>query len=381
MGRSAAPALVVLALVVAWTWWLYRRLAAAPQWPTWARRAVLAVVVAGAAALLTAQLAFRALDPDPWRPVIWLGLTWLGLGFYLTLGLALLGVAALGLRAVRARRARLWLLRAGTPLVVALTLGLTGHGLSAASRLQVASYQVESASLPPGLDGLRVAFVSDLHVGPTRDGELTRRVVDLVNGQRPDLVLLGGDLSDGRLEYVGDYLDPLADLRAPLGVFGVSGNHEARSPDGASLLETWEALGVRVLRNEHVEVTRAGDRLTLAGAHDAQGEGAFASDAEQALAGVQPDEFTMFLAHEPRQVPTGAGVDVALTGHTHGGQLWPFHHVVRWQQPTLAGVDRVEDVTMVTSRGVHASGPPMRVLASPEVTVVVLRSPDAVSSR
>lgn len=370
--RLALGVLVALAVLALVSLWLYRRLVVVTHAPPKVRRAVAAVLVLGLLLYGAAQAAFRFVDPVPWRPVTWVGLTWLGLVFYLTLGLALLGLPALGLRFGRRDEARARLLRAGTPIVVALALAVTGYGLVEADRLRVTAYDVQSGALPQGFDGLRIAFVSDLHVGPARTASFTRRVVDLVNAQEPDLVLLGGDLSDGREEYVGPDLDPLADLAAPLGVFGVTGNHEFITGDTEAFLRRWERLGIRVLRNEHIVLARGGDSITLAGVHDEQGEGVYAPDPEAALAGVERETYTLFVAHEPRQAPVGKGVDLQLSGHTHGGQMWPFHYLVLLQQPTLAGLGRVGDVEMVTSRGLHAPGPPLRVLARPEITMVTI---------
>lgn len=371
LALGVAVALLVLAGV---SWWLYRRLAVATDASAPVRRAVAAVLIAGWLLYGAAQAAFRFTDPDPWRPVIWAGLTWLGVVFYLTLGLLVLAAVSLTLRIVRRGAARTPFLRVATPVAVVLTLAVTGYGLVEAQRLRVTAYDVSATGLPAGFDGLRIALVTDLHVGPAKTAALTRRVVDLVNAQEPDLVLLGGDLSDGLERYVGADLDPLADLGAPLGVFAVTGNHEFITNDTAAFLRRWDRLGIRALRDESVTLERGGDRLVLAGLDDEQGEGEFAPDPEVALAGVDPAAFTVLLAHEPRQVVSDAGVDLQLSGHTHGGQLWPFHYVVRLQQPTLAGVDEVDGVPVVTSRGVHAPGPPLRVLAPPDVTLVTLRA-------
>ena len=102
--------------------------------------------------------------------------------------------------------------------------------------------------------------------------------------------------------------------------------------------------------------------------------GADAPDPDAALAGVPPGDFTLLLAHEPRQVAPGRGVDLQLSGHTHGGQLWPYGYLVRTEQPTLAGLDLVDGVPVVTSPGVGTWGPPVRVGARPEVSLVVLRA-------
>ncbi|WKN46847.1 metallophosphoesterase [Nocardioides sp. Arc9.136] len=364
--------LLLLALVGWWARWLHRRLAVVTGAPRWARRTSLAVVVGGLLLYAATNLAYRTLDPAPLRPVLWVGLAWLGLAWYLTLGCALLAVAALVLRLLRRPAGRERLLRVGTPLVVVLALVVMAVGAVVAQRPRATSYDIGSAAVPAGWDGARIVLLTDLHVGVVHGEAWTRRVVDLVNEQRPDLVVLGGDLVDGRERWTGPDLDPLADLQAPLGVLAVSGNHEIESGDAPAYLDRLDRLGIDVLRNERVVLTRGGDPLVVAGVHDEIGTGALEPDPATALGGTRPDDYVVYVAHEPRQLVAGAGVDLQLSGHTHGGQIWPFGWLVPLQQPTTAGVDRVDGVTVVTSRGVGTSGPPVRTGAAPEVTVVTL---------
>lgn len=186
--------------------------------------------------------------------------------------------------------------------------------------------------------------------------------------------MLAGDLVDGREVHTGPLLAPVADLDAPLGGFAVSGNHEVESGDGAAYLDRFEGVGLTVLRNEAVRIRRGGDEVVVAGVHDAIGTGALAPDVDAALADVDADDFVIFVAHQPLQVPDGDRVDLQLSGHTHGGQIWPFGWLVPLQQPTLAGVDDVYGVAVVTSRGFGTSGPPVRVGSPPDIVVLTLRS-------
>ncbi|WP_323095620.1 metallophosphoesterase [Intrasporangium sp. YIM S08009] len=367
---------VLAALLALLTLALHRRLAVAPGWPRGVRLA--SATLLGLTWLLTLTafaMQSGALDPRRGRWVAWAGMTWLVVAWYLLLGVAALGIACLAVQLVRRPGLRRPLLRVGTPLVVVAALGATGYGLAEASEPSVTPVTVTDPDLPQGLDGLRVALVTDLHAGPIREASFTRRVVDLVNAQRPDVVVLGGDLVDGRVAQVGDVLAPLADLRAPLGVYAVSGNHEFISQEADAWLTHWESLGIRVLRNEHVGIERGGASLTLAGVHDLTGRGTDASDAARALEGVDPAGFTIFVAHQPKAAENvqGRGVDLQLSGHTHGGQVWPFRYLVPLQQAVLDGLSTVGDVPALTSRGAGAWGPPVRVLAPPEVPVVTLR--------
>ncbi|MDN4161615.1 metallophosphoesterase [Nocardioides abyssi] len=368
---------LLLALVAWWARWLHRRLAVVNGAPRWARRLSLVVVVGGLLLFVASNVAYRTIDPAPLRPVLWIGLAWLGLSWYLTAGCLLLALLALALRLLRRPAARERLLRVGTPVVVVLALVVMTVGAVVAQRPRATAYDVGSGALPTGWDGARVVLLTDLHVGVVHGEAWTRRAVDLVNEQDPDLVVLGGDLVDGRERFTGPDLAPLADLDAPLGVVAVSGNHEIESGDAPAYLERLETLGVDVLRNEHVVLERGGDPLVVAGVQDEIGTGDLAPDPDAALAGTRPEDFVVYVAHEPRQLVdavVSVGVDLQLSGHTHGGQIWPFGWFVPLQQPTLAGVDVVDGVTVVTSRGIGTSGPPVRTGAAPEITVLTLRS-------
>nr|WP_241728662.1 metallophosphoesterase [Nocardioides zeae] len=306
--------------------------------------------------------------------MLWLGLTWVSVVWYLTLGLVLVALVCGVLRLVRRPTWRDAVARVGAVGALVAALGVTGYGLGEAADVRTSEVEVTVDDLDPGLDGLRVALVTDLHVGPVRDADFVASVVDGVQAADPDLVVLGGDYSDGPERHVGAYLDPLGELDAPYGVVAVTGNHEFINGDADEVMARLDGLGITALRNENVVVERDGARLVVAGVHDAVGEGEDAPDPDAALAGTSPDDAILYVAHEPAQVEVGRGIDVQMSGHTHGGQLWPFGYLVRLDQPTLAGVDEVEGVQVVTSRGAGAWGPPVRVAAPPEVVVVTLRA-------
>lgn len=373
--RAVAALVVGLLVVGGYSLWLHRRLAVAPDLPPRWRRAVDALLALGFVLFVAGASLLRRGDPAPVRPVVWLGMTTIAVALYLTLGLALLALPALALRLAGRTDARLRLLRVGTPAVVALTVVVTSYGVVVAAHPGVRTTEVRSDALPPAYDGLRVVLVTDLHVGALHDASWARRIVDLVAEQDPDLVLLGGDLVDGHPDDIAGYLAPLADLDAPLGVHGVIGNHEliTSAADAREWIDVYESLGVDVLANESVELAPG---LRLAGVHDRTGTGDLAPDPERALAGVDPDDYLLYLAHEPRQVedlPAGSGVDLVLAGHTHGGQLWPVHLFAGLTDPVVQGYDVVDGVPLFVSRGVGTSGPPVRVLSPAQVDVVVLR--------
>jgi predicted MPP superfamily phosphohydrolase len=314
-----------------------------------------------------------ALDPARFRWLAWLGMTWVAVWWYLLLGVLVLGIISLATRFAGGDRLRV--LRIGTVAVAALAIGVTGYGLGEAAMPAITPVTVASPAVPAGVEGTRVALVTDLHVGPIRDARFTQRVVDVVNAAEPDLVVLGGDLADGRVEQVGTALAPLADLRAPLGVVAVSGNHEYISGEPDAWLDLWEQLGVTVLRNSSVTVGQGDSSFTVVGISDPSGARfGEAPDPDLAFSGVGLAGFTLLVAHQPRQAQDvqGRGVALQLSGHTHGGQLWPFTYLVRLQQPVIDGLEQVGDVPVLTSRGAGAWGPPVRVLAPPEIPIVTL---------
>ncbi len=365
-----------IAFVALSAYWLHRRLVVATGLSgRWALAADL-VLGAGSIAGVAALLVGRTLDPAWARPIGLVGFTWWALVFYVSLGAAVIGLLALGVGLVRGRSEgpRTWV-SVLTGLMVLAAMAAVGFGLVEASRPAVTEDSAVVDRLPVEFDGVRVAFITDLHVGPVRGPGFTRRVVDQVNAAKPDVVILGGDLADGTIVNVGSDLEPLRDLRAPLGVFGVSGNHEYYSDDGGSWLRFWETLGIRPLRNERVELRRGAAVIDLAGVYDATAPAPYRPDLAAALGGRDLRRALILAAHEPRQAKEAQrrGVGLQFSGHTHGGQIWPFGYAVRLQQPIGAGFGTVGDVPVFVSRGTGAWGPPVRVGAPPQIAMVTLR--------
>ncbi|AOW94646.1 metallophosphoesterase [Rhodococcus sp. WMMA185] len=396
------------------TWWLHRRLVRATELPRpWS--VVVDVVLVALWVLASIGVGSGdVFDPGWARAPGYLGWVWLGVGFYLVLGLVVVALISPARRLIgRLRRAngdkdaiqsdgddegavraegdndegaaeagsdkhvdlsRRQSLRLASALVVVGAVAATGYGVSEAARPQVVRMRVPLRRLPVAFDGVRVALLSDLHVGPSRGVGFTRQTVDLVNSEKPDMVTIVGDLVDGTVAKVAPDLEPLADLEAPLGVFGVSGNHEFYADDGGRWLDVWDRLGIRTLRNEHLTIARSGAVIDVAGVHDYSTPAPYAPDLPAALAGHDPSRFVMLLAHEPRQAleASDLGVDLQLSGHTHGGQMWPVRYLVSLQQPSLSGLDRIGDTVLYTTRGAGAWGPPVRVGAPPEITILEL---------
>ncbi|MFD4367437.1 metallophosphoesterase [Rhodococcus sp. NPDC058521] len=372
---------LVLGLV---TWLLHRRLVRATDLPRrWARIADAVLVVLWALTLVGVGSG-EVFDTGWARPVGFVGWVWLASLLYLLCGLLIIAIVSGVLRVARNRRgstdtdgidtSRRSALRVGTGVVVLGALATAGYGVSEAANPRLVRVRVPIARLPQDFDGTRIALVSDLHVGPARGIEFTRRVVDLVNSENVDLVALVGDLVDGTVAKVSPDLAPLADLRTPLGVYGVSGNHEFYADDGGRWLDVWDSLGIHTLRNERVELRRGEGVLDLAGVHDLTSPAPYEPDLAAALDGHDPDRAVVLLAHQPKQVLEASelGVDLQLSGHTHGGQMWPLGYLVPAQQPSVTGLDRFGPTTLYTSRGAGAWGPPVRVGTPPEITILEL---------
>jgi predicted MPP superfamily phosphohydrolase len=383
--------LVALSVLGGGLLFLTHRLAFAPRWglrwTLWAVPLVL-VVMTGLSFLQFGSGATFA-SPDTIRPLVWLGATWLAFALYLLLGLVIVALVSWvwgrvgprrepgqtwGQRRVSLRERRQRVNRWGVAIAMALAVAITGYGVVKADDPTITPMTVRSAQLPEAFDGTTVALITDLHAGAVRSADFTRKVVQRTNAAKPDLIVLSGDLIDGPVWRYGPTLEPLKDLTAPLGVFAVTGNHEMYSGTIRGWEDAWADLGVTVVSNKVVPITKDGQSIALGGVHDFSGVGEFAPDYDAATAGVSPGEFQMVLAHQPRQAFSfeGRGVDLQLSGHTHGGQLWPFRQLVLSQQPMIDGYAVVAGVPVVTSRGAGAWGPPVRTGADPQIPLITL---------
>ncbi len=263
--------------------------------------------------------------------------------------------------------------------VLALAALFTLVGFINARRVaRVVEIDVPLANLPIGLEGFTIVQLSDIHVGPTIKQDYVQAIVDRVNALDADLIAITGDIVDGEVEHLRPHTAPLGKLRSRHGSYWVTGNHEYYSGAGAWMRE-FERIGLRGLYNRHVVIEHSGARFVLAGVTD-YSAGAFdpaqASDPSAALAGSPPDLVRILLAHQPRSATAAeaAGFDLQLSGHTHGGQFWPWNHFVPMQQPFTAGLNRLGRLTVYTSRGTGYWGPPKRFGAPSEITVLRLRT-------
>ena len=254
---------------------------------------------------------------------------------------------------------------------------IAGLGLGQAMRgPRVKEVSVPVAGLPAGLRGLRIVQISDLHAGPTIRRRDVERVVERALALAPDLIAVTGDLVDGTVERLARHVAPLSRLRAPLGVYYVTGNHEYYW--GASAwIEKAKELGFIPLINENRVVARGGARLLVGGTPDESGgsfEAGHAPDALRAAATDGPVDFRLLLAHRPDGVPAAAraGFDLQLSGHTHGGQFFPASLLIGFFHKYSRGLARHGRMWVHVSPGTGYWGPAHRFGVPAEITLLTL---------
>lgn len=342
--------------------------------------------IALAAVLPLSFIVVRRLPLGGARVMAFAGFGWLGLMFLLLVALLTTELVRLALH-LRARlgesgvidTTRRTLISRWLATGAAAAAGALGAvAIAKARALEVQEVAVRLRRLPRAHDGMTIVQLTDLHVGPTIGRAFVEDVVRRTNALVPDIVAITGDLVDGSVEDLREAIAPLGDLRAHHGVFFVTGNHEYFSGAEAWITEL-QRIGLRVLRNERVAIGGEGG-FDLAGIDDwsarrmrAAGHG---PDLEKALAGRDAGRELVLLSHQPRSIAQAAslGVGLQLSGHTHGGQIWPFKYMVRLQQPYVAGLHRHGDAQIYVSPGTGYWGPPMRLGTRAEITRIVLRS-------
>nr|WP_295857354.1 metallophosphoesterase [uncultured Xylophilus sp.] len=356
--------------------------ALAPWWPA---GAALAAALAASAVLVPLPFLRSDLGAQRGGRVLqWAGLVAMGWFSSLML-LALLRDGGLLVAWVAGGKDgdRLASLSAAAVVVGAVLASLVGLA-NARRTARVRRIDIALPGLPPAWDGFTIAQLSDLHVGPTIRRGYVQRIVDRVNALQADAVAITGDLVDGSVPELRAHVAPLAGLHSRHGVFVVTGNHEYYAGARPWIAEL-RRLGLSVLLNEHVVLQRPapdglGDPgLVIAGVtdfHAGHFDRSQASDPVQAIAGAPAGAPRILLAHQPRSAPAvaAAGCQLQLSGHTHGGQFWPWNLFVPMQQPFVSGLHRVGALQVYVSRGTGYWGPPKRLGAPSEITLVRLRA-------
>ncbi|MDT0387315.1 metallophosphoesterase [Streptomyces dubilierae] len=427
-------ALLVLAVIVTANWYVWRRLFRdTTRGPGPARRAGAVLIAGGWVLAITALVAERSGAPFWLQQVLaWPGFLWLALSMYLLLAVLAGEVVRPFLRRFLERRdrageraaeagaatpaasptekvtvpggapsavpaepepapasgppgdaarppapsRRLFVSRVVGGAAAAAAVGTVGYGTYGVLRgPRVKRVTVPLAKLPRGAHGYRIAVVSDVHLGPVLGRGFAQKVVDTINATQPDLIAVVGDLVDGSVKDLGPAAAPLAQLRARHGSYFVTGNHEYFS-GAEQWVEEVRRLGLNPLENARRELPF----FDLAGVNDLAGEEeGQGPDFARALGDRDRARACVLLAHQPVQIHDAVehGVDLQLSGHTHGGQLWPGNLLASTANPTLAGLERYGDTQLYVSRGAGAWGPPTRVGAPSDITVIELASRQA----
>jgi uncharacterized protein len=256
--------------------------------------------------------------------------------------------------------------------VLAAAGGLSLVGFVQARFPRVKRVEIAIEHLPAGLDGYRIVQWSDVHVGPTIQRRFVQTLNDRTNALDADAIAITGDLVDGYADDLRDQVQPLAQLRARDGVFYVTGNHEYYWRAGEWITEL-ERLGLTFLKNEH-RVIRPG--LVMAGVTDPAGRYTHQQDVRKALEGAPRDTVKVLLSHRPQTAKAASrfGADLQLSGHTHGGQFFPFNLLIRFFQPIVAGLHRIDRTWLYVSRGTGYWGPPSRLGVHGEITLITIRN-------
>ncbi len=382
-GRlRGAVVLLVIAVLFLLPWWTL--FASGADWP-------FPVFLAGTVAfafwlvsfpfLMTAGHGRRRDDraaraADGTLGVVWVLFTWSVLGGSAHLVLIGLGVGV----ADRARGVAVG--------VAAVSAGLLAWGHREAMRVpRVKRLDVHVPRLGGGLDGTRVVVLADTHFGPIDRADWSTRVAEAVNALDAHVVVHAGDIADGTPARRREQSAPLGTIRSRLAKVYVTGNHEYFG-EAQGWLDRMAELGWEPLHNRHVVVERGGETLVLAGVDDVTAESSglagHRANLLGALAGTDPERPVLLVAHQPKFVAqaAAAGVDLQVSGHTHGGQIWPFNFLVRLDQPVVHGLSRHGERTQLyTSRGTGFWGPPFRVFAPSEITLLTLRAGRAAPER
>jgi predicted MPP superfamily phosphohydrolase len=363
---------VVMGVSHRYVWARLVRDAALPA--PWNKVATVALVILFVL-LMTSFFLVRLLHRPMAAPLMWFTYSWLGLLFFMVMSLALSDAAkAITLRAQGPiddpdRRLAISRLFAGGAALLGVGAAAVGVA-NVLAPVAVKRVRVELAKLSPKANGMRIVQLTDVHVGPTIGKDYIDQVVKRVNELDADVVVITGDLVDGSVEDLKAHVAPLGTMKNKHGIYFVTGNHEYYS--GAQAWTAYlESIGIKVLSNERVRIG-GDDGFDLAGIPDPTSND---QDLQKALRSRDPEIACVLLAHQPKDVFVAEklGIDLQLSGHTHGGQLFPWNYMVRLQQPFIAGLHKLQTAQIYVSSGTGYWGPPMRVGTSAEITEIELR--------
>ncbi|MCI5209119.1 MAG: metallophosphoesterase [Candidatus Electrothrix sp. ATG2] len=332
--------------------------------------------------ILAKQFSFQQVFPLLWFAYLWLGI--LMLFFFFFLFSDILKVFLYASRRLFSNKQqvpdpnrRRFLAQSLASSASVLVLGTSGFGIKKCiDPPTVNRLPIKISGLPSAFQGFSIVQISDIHIGAMSMRTELAEIVAIVNSLQPDIIAITGDLVDGNAAELANELAPLAGLKARHGVFFVTGNHEYYSG-----VEKWlpeiEQLGITILNNARTEIVHGNEKIILAGVTDHQA-GKFgeehAPDYEKTLGGILATRKVILLAHQPRAVEKAAryGVDLVLSGHMHGGQIWPFRYLVPLQQPYIKGFYQQDNTLLYVNQGTGYWGPPMRVGTYKEISQFIL---------
>ncbi len=281
------------------------------------------------------------------------------------------------------RERRRFIIHSSNIGIAGVAAAATGYGFhEARQRATIEEIDVPVAGLPDGFDGFRIVQFTDLHIGPTIKRKFVEGIAEQLQALKGDLLAFTGDLVDGSVAWLRDDVAPLQELTAPFGKFFITGNHEYYSG-----VESWvkeaQRIGFDVLLNEHRVVERNGSRIILAGITDYSGGDyvpGHLSDPKAAFHNAPEGLRRILLAHQPRSIyaSISTGIDLQISGHTHGGQFLPWNYFAALNQPYIKGLHRHGNAWVYVSRGTGYWGPPLRLGNAPEITVITLRNTERV---
>lgn len=261
--------------------------------------------------------------------------------------------------------------------IVAGASALTGYGIyNVMKKPKVMRVNIPIENLPDELEGITIAQFSDLHVGPTIQGSFVQSVVKQVNDLNADIVVFTGDLVDGSVDALSEHVAPVTQLKSKYGKYFITGNHEYYSGVQSWVTKASE-LGFDVLLNENRKIDINGKSILLAGVTDYSG-GQFLkshiSDPHKAIQSTEESNLKILLAHQPRSVyeASKAGFDIQLSGHTHGGQYFPYTFMAYIGQPFIKGLNKFENMWVYVNKGTGYWGPPLRIGAPSEISLIKL---------
>lgn len=378
---------VALGIVAAAHYYVWARLVRDVDFSPGVRRALGWGTVLLAVSIPASFILSRQLPPSHGRSLLFILYTWMGTLLLCVVVLALTDLIKLVVHITLAQQLglnrdperRLFLKRLFAVGATAATGGLAvAAARQAQSRVGVVNVKVRLSRLPKSMHGFTIVQLSDIHLGPTLRHEFCRQIVAQVNALGPDLVAITGDLVDGTVDHLQGMVATLGELRSRFGTYFVTGNHEYYSGVDEWIAEL-RRLGIRVLRNERVSIGSEQASFDLVGiddAHAVQFGNGHGADLAKAVLGRDPSREAVLLAHQPRAVyeAVNHGIGLQLSGHTHGGQIWPFNYLVKLQQPIIKGLVKFGSVWVYVSSGTGYWGPPMRLGAPAEITRITLEA-------